>query len=285
MDEDSLLAIVAGYDPIPLAQVYSRLRTVLGRPSTRTVLPPCRHQNSDAFQSTSVPSPQTLERAFPLFNGLIPHEIRNTLLAVILAEYTPSDHSLVYPPSVRRPGQIGPRTINVVLLRTCRRIYVETYHLPRQLATRLEVHYFTWLARWRLHLVREVKLFTQMFWLAQSFAGFCASSILLPITEGGRLVVLSEYIEDIAREKREVIRFAVGGQGCALHRLPALRVLEMEFETRMKRKEELKEIVKRALKWRFSMGERGVLSDDEWMSDEESFCVFTVGWEFVENTE
>jgi hypothetical protein len=65
--------------------------------------------------------------------------------------------------------------------------------------------------------------------------------------------------------------------------------LEMEFETTMNRKEELKKIVERSSRWRFPMGERGVLSNKglgmevgEWKNDKQSFCVFTVRWELVD---
>ncbi|KAJ7200535.1 hypothetical protein GGX14DRAFT_466390 [Mycena pura] len=311
-------------------------RTVLGRRSARTVTPPVPPPELRRLPIHERPVAIDPQRASPLFNGLIPPEIRNTLFATILAEYTPSDPSLVYTPSARRLGQTGPRIINVALLRTCRRIYLETYHLPPQLATHvlwhapstgppglgdrfpdihgheLEAHYFARLTRWQLPLVTEVKLFTQMFWLDQSFAGLCASGIFPPSIERLKITLkagdwwwcevnhpfminphrggyLAEYIEDVAREERgEAIPFATGGWGGALQRLPALRELEMEFETTINRKEELKKIVERALRWRFPMGERGVLSNkglgmdvDEWKSDKESLCVFTVGWELV----
>ncbi|KAJ7247788.1 hypothetical protein C8J57DRAFT_1140069, partial [Mycena rebaudengoi] len=326
----------------PLAQVYpqganSMRRTVLGRRSARTVTPPVPPSELWHLPIHERPVAVDPQRASPLFNGIIPPEIRNTLFAFILAEYTPSDPSLAYPPSVRRPGQTGPRTINVAFLRTCRRIYLETYHLPPQLATHvfwhaphtgpeglsdrfpnihgheLEAHYFACLALWQIPLVTEVKLFTQMFWLDESFAGLCASGVLPRSIERLKITLrsgdwwwcernhpfmvnphrggyLTEYIEDVAREERgEVIPFAAGGWGGALQRLPALRELEIEFETTVNRTEELRKIVERALRWRFPMGERGILSNKglgmevgEWKNDEQSFSVFTVRWELVD---
>lgn len=304
---------------------------IFGRRSGRTTTPPAPHLPIHERPITVNP-----QAASPLFNGLIPPEIRNVLFAAILAEYTPSDNSLAFHPAVRRPGHAGPRKINVAFLRTCRRIYLETYHLPSQLATHIFWHapntgppplgtqfpnihghepesaYFARLAPWQRPLVTELQLFTQMFWLDGSFAPLCASGVLplgvvrLKITirrgdwwwcehnhpfminphRGG---YLAEYIEDVAREERgEGIPWADGAWGGALQLLPALKDLEMEFETTMDRRGELEKVVERALRWRFPMGERGVLGNGglgmesgEWRNGEELFCVFTVRWKLI----
>ncbi|KAF7364770.1 hypothetical protein MVEN_00346900 [Mycena venus] len=279
------------------------------------------------------------QAASPLYNGHIPPEIRNILFAFILAEYTPCDPALAYPTSVQRPGITGLRTINVAFLLTCRRIYLETYHLPPQLASHVfwhaprtgppglgdrfpDIHGFALerdyfhgrrFTSWQLALVKEICLFTQMFWLDQSFPGLCESGVLPASIERLKITVrrgdwwwnerghpfminphrggyIEEYIEDVAREARgEAIPWAAGGWGGALQRLPALRELEMEFETTVDRRGELKTVVERGLRWRFPMGERGVLSNrgkgmeaTEWQNGEESFCVFTVKWTLVE---
>ncbi|KAJ7763639.1 hypothetical protein DFH07DRAFT_812644 [Mycena maculata] len=280
------------------------------------------------------------QAASPLYNGFIPPEIRNALFAAILAEYTPADPALAYPVSFHRPGYTGPRTINVAFLLTCRRIYLETYHLPPQLASHvfwhapatgppglgarfpdihgiaLETHYFARLAPWQLSLVKEVRLFTQMFWLDQSFPGLCTSGVLPAAVERLKITLrrgdwwwcernypfminphrggfLAEYNQDVVREERgEAIPWVEGAWGAALQRLPALKELEMEFETSKSRREELKKIVVRALRWRFPMGERGLLTNNglgmefsEWKNEEdtESSCVFTVKWKLAGN--
>ncbi|KAF7348180.1 hypothetical protein MSAN_01770900 [Mycena sanguinolenta] len=278
------------------------------------------------------------QAASPFYNGRIPPEIRNLLFATVLAELTIPDPSREYPPHVRRPGFTGPFTMNVAFLLTCRRIYLETYHLPPLLATHVfwhgppsgppalrsqfrdhqghapEKQYFARLAPWQLQFVKEVKLFTQMYWLDESFPAMCASGVLPAVVERLRISVrrgdwwynernhpffinphrgghLEQYREDIAREERgEIIPWADGGWGAALQRLPALEELEIEFETSVNRKEELKIVVHRALRWKFPMGKRGVLSNKglgmalhEWQSETESFCVFTVKWKLVEN--
>ncbi|KAF8215117.1 hypothetical protein K438DRAFT_1424355, partial [Mycena galopus ATCC 62051] len=249
-------------------------------------------------ERTTAVNPQA---SSPLYNGLIPPEIRNALFAAILAEYFPPD--LAYPPSVRRPDYPGPPTINIAFLRTCRRVYLETYHLPPLLASHVfwhapwsgppgltvqfpdphghphEEHYFNVrLTSWQRTLVREVHLFTQMFWLDQSFAELAASEVLPEGVERLKITIrrgdwwynelkdpftinphrggmLEEYLEDVERaESGEEIPWEEDGWGGALQHLPALKELEMEFETTVDRKDELKIIVERALRWRFPMG-------------------------------
>ncbi|KAJ6597191.1 hypothetical protein DFH09DRAFT_113641 [Mycena vulgaris] len=269
--------------------------------------------------------------ASPLY-GIIPPEIRNILFEAMLAEYTMPDP---YPPALRRPGYTGPRAVSVALLRTCRRIYLETYHLPAAHRTHVfwhapstgphgaqfpdihgsapEAAYFGALQPWQLERVKEVQLFTQMFWLDQSFAelacaGFMQGVERLKITirrgdwwwceqnypffinphRGG---YLEEFLEDVEREGRsEVIPWADGGWGRAFRDMWSLQELEMEFETSVDRKGEMKTIVDRARTWRFPM-ERGVLSNkglgvesSQWTSeDSEEFCVFAVKWKLVTN--
>ncbi|KAJ7114302.1 hypothetical protein C8R44DRAFT_795427 [Mycena epipterygia] len=323
----------------PTQSKNSMRHTILGHRNGRTITPPVPPSELRRLPIHERPITVDPQAASPLFNGLIPPEIRNTLFAALLAEYTPSDTSLAFPSSVHRPGHTGPRKINVAFLRTCRRIYLETYHLPPQLATHvfwhaprtgppglgdqfpnihgheLETCYFARLAPWQLPLVNELKFFTQMFWLDQSFAPLCTSGVLPPGIERLKITLrrgdwwwcernhpfminphrggyLAEYNEDVAREERgEVIPWTEGAWGSALQLLPALKELEMEFETTVDRREEMKTIVERALRWRFPMGERGVLSNKgsgmesgEWRNGKESFCVFTVKWKLaVEN--
>jgi hypothetical protein len=68
-----------------------------------------------------------------------------------------------------------------------------------------------------------------------------------------------------------------------------LRELEMEFETLVDRQGELKKVMERVLRWKFPMGQRGVVGNkglgmelSKWQSEDESFCVFTVKWQLLE---
>lgn len=157
-----------------------------------------RHQPPPApIQATPLqilnlsPDPQS---ASPLYNGRIPPEIRDSIFAYALAEYTKSDPDSQYPISTNytRPGYKGKRTINFALLMTCKRTYLETYHLPplskehvfwherappsrnyhtRRTGEPVEKEYFDRLMPWQFDLVKEIHFFTQMYWLEQSFVG------------------------------------------------------------------------------------------------------------------
>lgn len=74
-----------------------------------------------------------------LYNGNIPAEIRNTIFDYALSEYTKTTGALDpesprsrYPKNTHytRPNYEGKKTMNVALLQTCRRIYLEAYHIP-----------------------------------------------------------------------------------------------------------------------------------------------------------
>ncbi|KAJ7444836.1 hypothetical protein FB451DRAFT_71482 [Mycena latifolia] len=270
--------------------------------------------------------------ASPLYNGRIPPEIRNALFEAILAEY--ADPANTYPENLHRPDRTGARTLSVALLRTCRRVYLETYHLPPLLKTHVFWHGPAtgppaFGARFPdIHGIAPraglLHPSTAMAARARGEPAPLHADVLArpelfgalpqrPCTQrraaahhakGRRLVVvraqvpvhpqphrggyLEEMRTDIAREKRgEVLPWAEGGWGGALQHLPALKELEMEFETTVDRKEELRTIVKRALTWKFPMGERGVLSNEglgmeliDWQGHEK-YCLFTVKWKLV----
>jgi len=67
-----------------------------------------------------------------LYNGKIPSEIRDQIFYYAMTEYTKPDPESQYPESTNytRPGYTGKRTITTGLMLACRRIYLETYHLP-----------------------------------------------------------------------------------------------------------------------------------------------------------
>ncbi|KAF2463942.1 uncharacterized protein BDR25DRAFT_244050 [Lindgomyces ingoldianus] len=65
----------------------------------------------------------------PLF-GVIPAEIRNEIFWLALQEF--DNPETLYPRETyyTRPGQMGPKRIEVALLRTCKRVYEETKVIP-----------------------------------------------------------------------------------------------------------------------------------------------------------
>ncbi|KAJ6597202.1 hypothetical protein DFH09DRAFT_1133946 [Mycena vulgaris] len=272
----------------------------------------------------------------PLYNGRIPPEIRNAIFEFVLAEYTKPDPASAYRQSLCRPGYTGARAINVAFLLVCRRVYLETYHLPVAAKEHVfwhrpqtgpygfqfpdihgiahETQYFARFQAWQVALVKEIHLFTQMFWLEQSFASFCGAEftqgiekIKITLRKGDwwynahnqplfinpHKTVRSGHWDaaraQIAREERgEVIPWDESGWGSAFKKLQALKELEMEFEMTMDKREEMRIIVNRALTWRFPMGERSVLSNEglgmelsQWQGEKDLFCVFVVKWKLV----
>ncbi|KAJ7709602.1 hypothetical protein B0H17DRAFT_876291, partial [Mycena rosella] len=242
------------------------------------------------------------QAASPLYNGRIPPEIRNALFECILTEYNKTDAASAYPQSRCRPGYTGARTMNISFILTCRRVYLETYHLPAALKEHVfwhapktgpygrhfhDIHgiaherwYFARFQPWQLALAKEIHLFTQMYWLEESFHELCSSSVvpaverlritiragdwwynernhpftILPYKAGGGLQAMRT---EIAREERgEVIAWDKSGWGCAFQNMQALKELEIQFETTVDRREEMRTFLKRARTWRFPMGER-----------------------------
>jgi hypothetical protein len=234
-----------------------------------------------------------------LFNGRIPAEIRDGIFYYALTEYTQSDRPYSIESGQYRPGYQGPKAVTAALLRTCRRIYLETYHLPPSTKEHIFWHaphtgpygekyqdvfnisheraFFQCLTSWQLPLVKEIHLFLQMYWLEQSFMMLCNARFMhgiekLKITirrgdwwwceRGYPLGInaprgngnVEQMKRDIIAEKAgEVIPWDMMGWGGALAHLPAIKELEMEFETVDQQKDELIAVVNRAKTWRFPL--------------------------------
>lgn len=188
-------------------------------------MPAPRHDTRPAFNlylylETREINPQP---SSPLFNGRIPSEIRTLIFQFALAEYpSPGAQRLLHDPAVRyhhgpvplpelpidpthtvfrestqvgdwlRPDNTTPMVINVALLQTCRRVYLEAHAFPL-----LQKEHVLYLYRgpnpeqtaWppdapvrqyftrelgkpspvpglnQCDLVRSVRLFTQLYWL------------------------------------------------------------------------------------------------------------------------
>lgn len=88
--------------------------------------------------STS-PAPQTTS---PLFQQL-PAEIRSEIFAYVLTDFSDPDPAKAYKKHTcyTRPGYFAPRRTDAALLRTCRAIYGESWHLP--FTMREQVHWAT----------------------------------------------------------------------------------------------------------------------------------------------
>ena len=77
----------------------------------------------------------------PLFS-VIPPEIRNDIFRYALAEVETVDDQYDINTCWRRPGYLAPHRTHTDLLRTCKRIYSEAWHLPWAGAE--HVFYFAW---------------------------------------------------------------------------------------------------------------------------------------------
>ncbi|KUJ16217.1 uncharacterized protein LY89DRAFT_586259 [Mollisia scopiformis] len=261
--------------------------------------------NIPIHQRTTPPNPQ---KDSPLFNGLIPPEIRNEIFSYALTETTSTDPSALYPEHISRPDYTASTSICTALLQTCRLIYLETYRLPALNREHVFWHergppspadsyidveegYFSRMPSWQLDLVTEIHLFTQMYWLEQSFEDFCRRSfnakvekLKITIRRGDwwwnesneplfihpkidspgfdEMVDSIRYDRAAARAGKPLQSFEDGSWGSAFKLLPSLKELEIEFETSDDKSEELENIVDWAKTWKFPMKEGTVLSTE-----------------------
>ncbi|RDL30711.1 uncharacterized protein BP5553_10056 [Venustampulla echinocandica] len=243
-------------------------------------------------------NPQT---SSPFFSGLIPPEIRDAIFDYALTEYTRTDAESIYPvdTAYTRPGYTGKRSISISFLLTCRRIYKETYHLPAThkehvfwhgrsptvlVGDENERYYFRRFTEWQMKSIKEIHLFTQLFWLENSFPRLCAQECLqgmermtitirrgdwwwnesntpLGIIPQRRHSDNAQMMKDWKDEKEgKQIPWDSKAWGSAFARLGSLKELVMELETSDDKKDELMAIVEKAKTWRFPYKNGTVLS-------------------------
>ncbi|KAH8678913.1 hypothetical protein BGZ60DRAFT_402131 [Tricladium varicosporioides] len=258
--------------------------------------------------------PMNPQSSSPFFNGRIPPEIRDSIFQYALTQYTKTDPESQYKEktSYNRPGYTGKKAVCIAFLLTCRRVYHETYHLvpenkehvfwhcngpPVEGADRDalygrwgsldEIQYFKKLQDWQLSLVKEIHLFTQMYWLEGSFALMCQKRFMEGIervkitirrgdwwwNEHNKPLSItphnhgSQYanamLGDWKKEERgHILEFINNSWGAGFARLASLKELELEMETSDDKRDELMAIVKKAKTWRFPMGKDTVLSTE-----------------------
>jgi len=141
-----------------------------------------------------------------------------------------------------------------------------------------ECHYFAQLRIWQLDLVREIHLFTQLFWLEDSFVQLSKERFLQKIekvkitvragdwwwnerwNERNAPLILNPYrgdgtrppvLEDI--QASSPIPGRDQGWGYAFRNLKGLKELELELESTEDKLEELRRVAGKAKTWKFPM--------------------------------
>jgi hypothetical protein len=232
-----------------------------------------------------------------LYNGLLPPELREQIFHHALSEYI----EYAYPPNTdyTRPEHLGKKRISTALLRTCKRIYLETAHLPAQNKSHVFWHfagpaqlphysdergYFRRFTTDQLRHVKEIHLYTQQFWLEGGFPELCrlhylkgVEKVKITLRRGdwwsvennAALAITPQRMWTDVTGMKDDWRLLEAGEesewdeGCwgfAFRWLKGLREVQIELETFEWKRDELEEIVRHAVQWRFPMGDRGVLS-------------------------
>lgn len=237
--------------------------------------------------------------ASPLFSTL-PAEIRSHIFYYALLAYPDparqySKHSFWY-----RPGYTHASAINVNLLLTCRRVYLETDLLPvvynEHVIWGVEksrippgcTNYLLHDRHMKLcqrNAVRFIHLFTQQFWLEDWKNQWLDFTTSWP--EGGpeRIRITIRHTDwwynllgensplalDPKRKGRAQLGnwvpddqpYESGSWGSRFANLTGLKKLEMELETVEAKRKELDTIVEKAQSWKFPLGDDNVLVMDE----------------------
>ncbi|PWY67219.1 hypothetical protein BO94DRAFT_528209 [Aspergillus sclerotioniger CBS 115572] len=220
--------------------------------------------------------PQTTS---PLFTHL-PPELRNKIYAYTLESAPASDpttrayrrQALYY-----RPGFQSPKRISTALLQTCQQIYSEASLLPPSLTAhtfwcyRAPPHvrnpaspqeYFSRMTAMQRGAVREVAFFTQQFYLEGSW-GRALNSLDVPVNKGvfpKKLTLTLRHSDWWFWESDEMLGIDPFQRGRFVY-VPWLEELVVEFETVMRKRDQLDAIVKMARGWKFPLGGDG---EGEW---------------------
>jgi hypothetical protein len=149
-----------------------------------------------------------------------------------------------------------------------------------------EVSYFEKFTPWQLEMVKEIHLFTQMFWLEQTFSSLCKQDFMQGIEKvkitlrrsdwwwnennyplglnpkTGDSNVSLMHQEMAAAKKGQGGPWKLTAWGTAFLHLESLKELEIELETSEDKLDELKAIVEHAKTWRFPFRNGMVLSTE-----------------------
>lgn len=200
----------------------------------------------------------------PLFS-LLPADVREDIFSYALTDYPDPDKRYSPETCYTRPSYFAPSRTDTALLRTCRAVYAETWHLP--IVLREQVHYLTapnrsppdypglaGLSRLSRRLTRHSKteiaglrVFAQMWKLEQGSLNTVLASLgLFPKA----LTVTIRHTDWWYWENDVPLRFEADWIRQASNVLPdSVREICMELESTVRRKDQIDAIVRQ-------MGER-----------------------------
>ncbi|KAH8649275.1 hypothetical protein BX600DRAFT_474856 [Xylariales sp. PMI_506] len=188
-----------------------------------------------------------------------------------------------------RPGSTTKQSITTELLRTCKRVYLETHYLPPLVKKHQgyinrgpgpkPIYYFSRMAPEQRRLVRELQLFTQQFAMEESenpygrhFEAVAPYLHELTITlrqsdwwnnEWDARLVINPFSYKRGEEDQAIRRgetLPMRGWGAEFTQLSSLKRLIIEFEHHEGKEEELKAIIARATStWVFPWWNGGTL--------------------------
>lgn len=227
-----------------------------------------------------------------LFNRL-PTELRMMIFQYVLAAQDDISKPYPYNRYYNRPGYNYHKTISTALLRTCRRIYLETYLYPVSLneltawlyrgpllTNSNEVSKMAKMTHEQCAAVPCLHLFAQQYWLEDTkwhdlLKGLptCPKSIHITLRhsdwwywENGATLTLDPKQSRRAKVgvfKKATDAFDEGSWGQAFRHVQGLKEFKLELETIDPKKAELMAIVTHAPTWQFPLGDGRVLILDE----------------------
>ncbi len=238
-----------------------------------------------AISSEQVAADHDPQLLCPFFSRT-PPEIRNRIFKLVLTEYDDQARPYARDSFHYRPGYRFERRIDTDLLRTCRRVYLETHLLPSSLNTEHvfwcyrtssgkvhptdPCHYFSKMTAQQLDAVDCVHVFAHNEWMEKQWRNVCGVPEFHPrkvrITFRHSDWWRCQYMEDLAIDPRLPIGGDMDDWDSMLGweeffgDVSGLEELEMEFESSGSTKDQLHALARKALRWRFGVQGDRVLS-------------------------
>ena len=242
--------------------------------------------------TTSEPMATDPQENCPLFT-LIPGEVRDRIFQFAVTDHAIRKEEYEKATHFYRPGfRFADQKLDTTLLRTCRRIYDETKHLPTENFVQVEWRYrpppagegrrsrssvFTYHCP-DLEVVKSLHLFTQQYWLedwqfhvkriAKNMPNLQNIKITLRHGDWWNWETSVPLLFDpkqpgtpwLNRPTQAADPFDKKSWGYQFRSFPDLKLLELELESVEGKKTELDQIVQRAPGWQFPLSDTHVLA-------------------------